>query len=74
LTIFRVIYLGWNAPLADKKANRMLIFGEIFVLVVNDHLYIFTDFSGGIKGKEVAGKSLIFVTVLVMVIYLVVIF
>jgi hypothetical protein len=51
LTLGRMIYLGWNKPLKDKKSNNMLIFGEVIVLLTNYHLFVFTDFTKGVKGK-----------------------
>jgi hypothetical protein len=65
-----ITILGFVPPFTDLTANRLEIINEVFVLLTNYHLMMFTDFLSDLLMREHVGMSLVVTTILGVVVNL----
>ncbi len=53
-----VMVLGLASPFSNKLENNMLIVNELFMLISNYHLFMFTDFLPSPDSRQKVGLSL----------------
>lgn len=59
-----ITILGYVPPFTDQTANSLEIINEVFVLLTNYHLMMFTDFLPDVLMRENVGMSLVVTTIL----------
>ena len=59
-----ITILGYLPPFKNKIANRLEIINEVFVLLTNYHLLMFTDFLPNTIMREHVGMSLVVITIM----------
>ena len=59
LTQIMIMFIGTFPPFKDKSQNTMELINELFVLLTNYHLILFTDFLSDVNRRENVGASLV---------------
>jgi hypothetical protein len=62
--------LGYFPPFSNNIANRLEMINEVFLLLTNYHLMMFTDFLSDTIMRENVGMSLVVVTIVGVVLNL----
>lgn len=63
-TLFMICTIGLMSPYSEKSANRIELFNETCVILLNYHLICFTDFVQELYIRDWIGNILILVTIL----------
>lgn len=63
-SVFMIILVGELEPFRSDSANKMEFFNEVFVLVSTYHFYEFTDYMPDVDAREMVGKSLVYLTII----------
>lgn len=62
-SILVVIYIMWVRPFESRFLNNLEIFNEICILIVSNHLYLFTQYMPNPELQYTCGWSITLITI-----------